>query len=351
VKPNTARLQAFLARSLNDLAAAQSAMLVCLGDRLGLYRAMNGAGPLSPELLAERASLDPRYVREWLINQAAGGYVEYEPATGCFELRPEQASVLAEEDSAGFLGGAFQLCLGLSASLPALQRAFETGEGIALSSYPADAFEGARRLSETRLRGELLSRWIPALQGLGPRLEAGVRVAEVGCGAGNALLLLAEAFPRSRFVGVDPDPRAVEHARERVGRAGFADRVQVELASAEALPGEGYGLILAIEVFHEMADPLGAARRLRTAVGEEGVLLLTEAHAGERIEEMLHPWGRLVSAVSTAYCLPSSRTGSGSGWGGLVSEAGLRELLIAAGFGSVRRVGESPWHLVLEVRA
>lgn len=347
---NEARLQAFLARALHDLAATQSAALVVIGDRLGLYRAMARSGALTPGELAERTGTDPRYVREWLINQAAGGYVEYDPGTGRFKLPEEQALALAAEDSRAFVAAAFQLAVGLAGVLEKVETCFRTGGGLPASEYAPAVLEGMFRASRVRQKAFLLSSWIPALDGVAGKLEAGASVADVGCGRGAALALMAEAFPRSRFVGFDTHAASIEWARAASVSAGCGDRLRFEVASATSFPGEGYDLVTCFECLHDLGDPLAAARRIRSALAEDGTWMIVEPFVSERVEDNLDTFGRLLSSVSTLHCLPVSIADGGVGQGSLGGEGRVREIASPAGFTRFRKAAESPFACVLEVR-
>jgi ubiquinone/menaquinone biosynthesis C-methylase UbiE len=346
---NEAKLQAFLARALHDLAAAQSAALVVIGDRLGLYRAMSGAGPLTPAELAARTGTAERYVREWLANQACSGYVEYDPGGGTFTLPEEQALALATEGGRASLGGAFQAAIGLVKAESEVAAAFRSGDGLSRSAYAPDVAVGLGRTARAR-HADLVPRWIPAMDGIEARLREGARVADVGCGQGAALILLATAFPRSRFVGFDTDPRALEGARVDAMEAGLGDAVRFELASAADFPGEGFDLITSFESLHEASDPVAAARRIRAALGPDGAWLVVEPWSAERLEENFGPWGRLVSSMSALHCLPVSGSGGSFGPGAMIGEHGVARIARAAGFTRCRKLLEGSLQLVLEAR-
>jgi len=341
------RPQAFLARAIGDLGAAQSAALVVLGDKLGLYRALAGAGPLTPTELAQRTGTVPRLVREWLVNQAASGYLAYDAGAGTFTLPEEHAQALASEGTRASLGGAFQTAVAMVRALDAVEGAFR-GEPVGYSAWGDDFFAGLERESLARLAPRLVAEWLAAVPGLVERLEAGASVADFGCGRGVALRLMAEAFPRSRFLGVDEHQPSIAHARRTAFAAGLGARVTFETAGV--LPGAGYALITCFDTLHDVPDPLGVARSLLGALAPEGVLLLVEPAAGATIAENLNPLGRYLSAASTLHCVPVSLGGGGRGLGLLAGESKLREVLVAAGFTRVRRVAESPLDVVLEAR-
>jgi 2-polyprenyl-3-methyl-5-hydroxy-6-metoxy-1,4-benzoquinol methylase len=347
---NEAKLQTFVARVLQDVGAAQSAALVVIGDQLGLYRAMAGSGPLTPEDLAARTGTSARYVREWLVNQAAGGYVEYEPGTGRFLLPEEQALVLATADSRAFLTGAFQMAAALVKLCDSVAEAFRTGSGIPYEAWEPRFGEGMDRSARAKYGAHLLASWIPALDGIRAKLEAGASVADIGCGRGAVLLLLARAFPRSQFIGFDTDLCSVEHARAAADATGLSERLRFELVAAHEFPGTGYDLITTFDVLHDLADPVACARQVRAALTADGTWLIVEPSAGDRLEENLGALGRLLSSTSVLHCLPVSLAQGGAGLGTLAGEARLREIVRAGGLTRVRRISETPLDLVLEAR-
>jgi len=338
-----------VARTLNDLAAAQSAALVAIGDRLGLYRAMAGAGPLTPAELARRTRTSEPYVAEWLANQACGGYVDYRPEGGTFELPEEHAEVLAREDSAALVAGAFRTAAGLVKAEAPVAEAFRSGGGVAPAAYAAEVAEGMDRTSRARLGAELLRRWIPALEGMEARLAKGGSVADVGCGRGAALIRLAAAFPATRFLGIDTQAAQIEAARMAASREGAAN-VRFEVAAAAGLPGGGYDLVTCFESLHEMSDPVGAGRRIRAALAPDGVFLVVEPFASDRLEDDAGPWGRLTSSMSVLHCLPISAATGGLGLGARAGRRRVEQVLRDASFTRVRRAVDSPYQLVLEAR-
>lgn len=345
---NEARLQAFLARALYDLAATQSAALVVIGDRLGLYKAMSVAGPVTPGELARRTGTNEAYVGEWLVNQACGGYVEYDPRTSTFSLGEEQALALAVEDSRAFVAAAFQAATGVQRVAERLEAAFRTGAGVPRDAYGPDVFEGIARSARARYEAHLLSTWIPALEGVAEKLASGASVADVGCGQGTALLVLARAFPRSRFVGFDTHAPSLDRARGAAEAAGLP--VRFETASATDFPGAGYDLVTCFDSLHEMGNPAAAAARIRGALAPDGTWLIVEPFAADRLEDNVGPGGRFVSSLSALHCLPVSRAEGGAGLGAMAGEGQIAEVVMAGGFTRVRRVAEIPLSLVLEAR-
>ena len=345
------RLEQFLGRFVEDAAAAESAVCAYLGDRLGLYEAMAEAGPVTSAQLAERTDTHERYVREWLSNQAAGGYVTYDAGTDTFELPPEQAAVLADPDSPVHLTGIFEIVAAMWAATGQLEDAFRTGEGLGWEAHDPRLYRGVARLFGPIYRSQLIEDWIPALEGVEQRLRDGAQVADVGCGHGISTLEMAKAYPASRFVGFDYHEASVAQAAKQAADAGLGDRVSFEVAAAEAIPGEGYDLICLFDCFHDMGDPIGVATHLRASLAEDGALLLVEPMAGDDLMDNLNPVSRLYYAGSVALCTPSSLAQEGRmGLGAQAGQARLTEVLNQAGFTCVRRATETPFNLILEAR-
>ena len=329
-----ARLEAFVGQAVTDMGAAISGLLLHIGDRLGLYKAMAGAGPVTSAALAARTGTAERYVREWLGNQAAGGYVTYDPADGTFELPAEQAMVVANEDSPVFLGGAFEVIASCYADHGRFTDAFRTGAGVGWHEHDDRLFSGVLRLFRPGYAAHLVSEWLPALDGVVDKLRAGASVADVGCGLGASTIIMAQAFGRSTFLGVDNHEASIAAARKAAAEAGVAQRARFEVASAQELPGTGYDLVCMFDCLHDMGDPVGAARRIRQALAPDGTLLLVEPMAGDALEENLNPVGRTFYGLSTVICTPGSldqEVGLGLG-----AQAGERRLARRAARGGLQ---------------
>lgn len=341
------KVDEFLGKAISDVAATFHAGLVLIGDKLGLYRAMAGAGPMSPADLAKRTGARERYVREWLSAQAAGGYVTYEPATGCFTLPPEQAFLLLDAD----LPGAFQLSIGSVRDEPRISDAFRTGAGVGWHEHDAGVYEGCERFFRPGYAMNLVSQWIPALEGVKARLEAGGRVADVGCGHGASSIIMAQAFPRASITGFDYHPASIQAARQAADKAGVADRLAFEVIAAKAYPGTGYDLVTFFDCLHDMGDPVGAARHARQALKDDGTVLLVEPFAGNTLAENSTPVGRLYYAASTMVCTPNSLSQEvGLGLGAQAGEVRLAQVFAEGGFTRFRRATETPFNLILEAR-
>ena len=343
-----AKVNEFLGKAIQDVAATFHAGLVLIGDKLGLYRALADGGPMTAAELAKRTGARERYVREWLSAQAAGGYVTYEPASGRFTLPPEHAFLLLDAD----LPGAFMLGVGSIRDEARIADAFRTGEGVGWHEHDPGVFEGCERFFRPGYAMNLVSQWIPALDGVKARLEAGGRVADVGCGHGASTVIMAQAFPRAIITGFDYHPASIEAARRAADKAGLSDRVSFEVASAKAYPGTGYDLVTFFDCLHDMGDPVGAARHVRQSLSAGGTWMLVEPFANDRLEDNLNPIGRLYYGASTLLCTPASLSQEvGLALGAQAGEKRLRDVLTEAGFSRVRRVAETPANMVLEARA
>jgi SAM-dependent methyltransferase len=344
-------LDTFVGQLITELGAAFNAGLVLIGDELGLYRAMAGAGPLSPAELAERTGTNERYIREWLAAQAAGGYVTYDPATETFTLPPEQAFTLANDDSPAAFAGAFQLALSALRDAPSVGARFRTGEGLGWHEHDHGLFEGTERFFRPGYAANLVSAWIPALEGVEAKLRAGALVADVGCGHGASTLLMAQAFPASRFVGIDYHEASIATARERAAHAGVADRVSFVVAPAATYPGDGFDLVTMFDCLHDMGDPVAAAAHVHGTLAPDGTWMIVEPRAGDRLEENFNPVGRLFYCASTLICTPASLAQDGrAAFGAQAGQARIRDAVLAGGFTEFRRAAETPVNFIFEAR-
>ena len=344
-------LSTFIESAVAELSASFSAPLILVGDRLGLYKAMAGAGPLTPAQLAESTGTTERYVREWLCNQAASRYVTYDPTAGTFTLTDEAAFCLADEDSPVFLPGAYQLMSAMMHDEPKISAAFRTGEGVGWHEHYEELYPGTERFFRPGYHANLVSAWLPALDGVLERLAAGGLVADVGCGHGASTIILAQGFPNSRFVGFDYHAASIETARKRATEAGVADRVTFAVASAGDYPGSSYDLVGFFDSLHDMGDPVAAASHVLDSLRPDGTFLLVEPYAGDRIQDNLSPVGRIFYAGSTMLCTPASRAQAGqAALGAQAGETRLRDVALAAGFTRFRRATETPFNLIFEAR-
>jgi SAM-dependent methyltransferase len=345
------KVGAFVNLVVGELGATLNAALVVIGDELGLYRAMDGAGGITPGQLAERTGTSERYVREWLNAQAAGGYVDYDPSEKRYSLPPEHAVALVDEASPFFMPGAFQLMTASLRDEPKIREAFRSGAGVGWHEHNHGVFEGCERFFRPGYAAHLVSEWIPALDGVEDKLHAGAQVADVGCGLGASTILMAQAYPASTFVGFDYHDESIETARERAEAAGVADRVRFEVAPAAEFPGTGYDLVTAFDCLHDMGDPVGAARHVRASLAQDGTWLVVEPFAGDRVEDNLNPVGRVYYGASTLLCTPASLSQDvGLALGAQAGESRLRDVVTGGGFTRFRRAAETPFNLVLEAR-
>ncbi len=345
------KLMQFVFRAVDEVGATLNTALVVMGDRLGLYRALAGAGPLSPAELAGRTGTAERYVREWLNAQAAGGYVEYDPDGGRYTLPPEQAVALTEPDSPAYLPGLFQTALGSLLDSPKIAEATRTGDGFGWHEHVHDVHEGCARFFRPSYNAHLISDWLPALDGVAAKLERGALVADVGCGHGASTILMAQAFPNSTFAGSDYHDGSIQTARRRAQEAGVAGWVSFDTAPAAAYGGTGYDLVTMFDCLHDMGDPAGAARHVRGTLKPDGTWMIVEPYAGDRVEENLNPVGRAYYGFSTLLCTPASLSQEvGLALGAQAGEARIKDVVNAGGFTRFRRAAETPFNLVFEAR-
>jgi len=346
------KLEQFVFRAVDEVGSTLNAALVVMGDKLGLYRALAGAGGLSPDQLAQRADVNERYVREWLNAQAAGGYVEYDSGDGTYRLPPEQVAALTDESSPAFLPGFFQLALGTAIDSPRITEAARGGDGVGWHEHNHDVFDGCERFFRPGYNASLIPAWLPALDGVVEKLEAGAKVADVGCGHGSSTILMAQAFPNSSFVGSDYHEGSIATARTRAEDAGVADRVRFETASAGSPDhGEGFDLVTMFDCLHDMGDPVGAASQVRRMLAPDGTWMIVEPMAGDEVEDNLNPVGRAYYGFSTFLCTPASLSQEvGLALGAQAGEARIGEVVSEGGFTRFRRAAETPFNLVFEAR-
>jgi SAM-dependent methyltransferase len=346
-----AKLDAFMGRFVGDLGAVMHAPLIILGDRLGLYAEL-AKGPATPGQLAERAKVDARYAAEWLAANAASGYVEYDAPTERYAMSAEQAFALSDPSSPAYIPGAFLIALSTFLDLEKIQAAFRSGAGLGWGEHHHCLFDGTEKFFRPGYQANLVSAWLPALDGMVERLQAGAAVADVGCGYGASTIVMAKAFPRSTFRGFDFHPASIDRAREAAAEAGVSDRVTFEVASAKDFPGSGYALVTCFDCLHDLGDPVGAARHVRTTLAAGGTWMIVEPFAHDHVHENLNPVGRVFYSVSTTVCTMASRAQEGGlALGAQAGQARLERVLREGGFSRVRRATETPFNLVLEARA
>lgn len=345
---NPEKLQAFLGRAVGDLGAAMSAVLMLIGDELGLYRAL-AEGKLTPAELARRTGTAERYVREWLGNQAAGGYVEYDPGSGRYFLSDEQASCLADPQGPVDLPGAYMLVQDLFHVRARAVENFRTGRGMEWGEHHQCLFHGTERFFRAGYNANLVGCWLPSLDGVVEKLKRGGRAADIGCGHGASTILMAETFPAAEFVGYDYHAASIEVARQRAQEAGIRN-ARFEVADAASYPGRDFDFVAFFDCLHDMADPAAAARRARDALKPDGSCMIVEPLAGDEIEQNLNPVGRVYYGASSLICVPVSLARNGPALGAQAGEKRLREILTSSGFSRCRRATETPFNIVLEAR-
>lgn len=343
------RLNAFLGKAVADLGAAVSSVLVSIGDELGFYRAL-AAAPLTAGALAAKTATNERYVREWLANQAAGGYVEYDPASEQFSLTPEQALCLADPNGPVDVPGAYAIVRDLFHVRDRALENFRTGQGMEWGEHHACLFHGTERFFRASYNANLLGSWLPALDGAVNTLENGGRVADVGCGHGASTILMAKAFPKSTFVGIDYHESSIVTAQQRAKEAGVSN-AHFKVADATSYNGGPYDLIAFFDCLHDMADPAAVARHARNTLATDGHVMVVEPFAHDRLEANLNPVGRVYYGASALVCVPVSLAKNGPALGAQAGEQRLREMLVNhGGFTRFRRATETPFNIVLEAR-
>ena len=344
------KLNAFVGRFVGDLGATVHAGMVVIGEKLGLYKAL-AAGPMTSGELSAKTETDERYVREWLASQAAGGYVTYDEDSNKFSLDAEQIFTLAQEDSPAYLPGAFELALGSLAAVPRIVESFRTGAGMGWHEHADGVFHGCEKFFRPGYAANLVSSWIPAMQDVGEKLEAGARVADVGCGKGASTLLLAKAFPKSQFFGFDYHDKSIEAASASARDQDIANRVRFDVSSATQFPGKNYDLVAVFDCLHDMGDPVGAAKHVLQSLAKNGTWMIVEPFANDSMKDNLNPVGRVYYSFSTLLCTPCARSQEGGqALGAQAGEARIREVVTAAGFTSFRRAAETPFNIVYEAR-
>jgi len=348
--PSPGEIEAFVGQVVTDLSAAFSGVLVNVGRKLGMYKAMVDLGVCTSMALAEATGIRERYVREWLANQAAGGYVTYDPEQQTFTLPPAQAMVLALDQSPIFMAPAFDVAASLWLDEEQIVETFRSGEGLGWHAHNHRLFCGTESFFRTGYRAHLVSAWLPALDGVVERLKRGARVADIGCGHGASTILMAQAFPRSSFVGLDYHDASIATARKRAAEQGVTGNIEFEVRAATEFDGQGFDLICFMDCLHDLGDPVGALARCRRALKPDGKVLLVEPYAGDQLEENLNPIGRMYYAVSAMACTPNSLSQEvGLGLGAQAGEERLRKVAREAGFSNLRRAAQTPVNLILEL--
>ncbi len=341
---------AFVGKVVTDCAATVSLALAVIGDQLGLYRAMAGAEPVTSNELAQRTNTSERYVREWLINQAAAGYIAYDPATQRYSLPDEQAVALLNEDSPFHVGGALMIALAMTKAEPRIRENFRTGAGMGWGEHDDYMFEGCERLFRPGYLANLTQSWIPALDGVQEKLERGAKVADIGCGHGASTIIMAKAYPNSRFYGFDVHPASVERARALAEEAGVADRVTFTVATGTDYPGTGYDLVAYFDCLHDMGDPATSIAHTRQALAPDGTVMLVEPAAGARVEDNFNPVGQFYSGASVLVCTPNALATGSEAIGTVATDEAERAVVEKGGLSRFRRAVVTPLNRVFEAR-
>jgi SAM-dependent methyltransferase len=346
-----AKLHDFIGKSVGEWGAAMGALLTFVGDRLGLFKAMAGAGTLTPEELASKTGTHPRIIREWLAAQAAGGIVAYDAATGRYKLPDEQAFALTDENSPAYIAGGYQILAGLFKDEEKIMNAFRTGKGLGWGDHHHYLFQGTERFFKPNYVANLTSSWIPALDGVEAKLKnGGAKVADVGCGHGISTILMAKAYPKSEIIGFDFHRPSIEWARKEAEKEGLKN-IRFEVAGSTDYPGDDYDLVAFFDCFHDMGNPSGAARHvLQTLKKKDGTWMLVEPFGNDKVEDNLNPLGRVFYSASTLICVPSSLNENGPALGAQAGEAKTKEVVTGAGFSRFRRATQTPFNLVYEAK-
>jgi SAM-dependent methyltransferase len=351
------KLKEFMGKVVNDLGATFSTVLVIIGDKLGLYKAMADSKPVSAVELASRTGTTERYVREWLANQAAGGYIIYDPNTEKYTLPPEQAMVLANDKSPAFALGGFQSAMAFFRDEPKITDAFSTGRGVDWGDHDPNLYEGTERFFKPNYVANIVSSWIPSLDGgkVEEKLKRGdAIVADVGCGYGISTILMAKAYPNSKFIGFDNHGASIEIARKRAKEEGLIeDRIAFEVASSTDFPSKdnGYDLVAFFDCLHDMGDPGGAASHVLKTLKQDGTWMIVEPFANDKVEDNLNPVGRIFYAGSSLVCVPASLAHNGPALGSQAGEYRISQLVKAAGFKHFKRASQTPFNLIYEAKA
>jgi SAM-dependent methyltransferase len=341
---------AFVGKVVTDCAATVSVALAVIGDQLGLYRPLAAGEQFTSAELAQRTNTSERYVREWLINQAAAGYLDYHPETQRYSLPNERAVALLSEESPFYVGGALMIALAMTKAEPRIRENFRTGAGMGWGEHDRYMFAGCERLFRPGYLANLVQSWIPALDGVQAKLERGAKVADIGCGHGASTIILAKAYPNSRFCGFDVHPASIERARELAKDAGVADRVTFEVARGTDYPGTGYDLVAYFDCLHDMGDPANSVRHTREALAADGTVMLVEPAAGARIEDNFNPVGQFYSGASVLVCTPNALATGTEAIGTVATDEAVRAVVEQGGMGRFRRVLETPLNRIFEAR-
>jgi SAM-dependent methyltransferase len=351
-EPNSDKLNELVGKLVGDLGAAIAGASILLGDRLGLYKAMVDGAPVTSSELAKKTGLHERYVREWLSGQAASGYIDYHSEKNVFSLSPEQAMAFAEEGSPAFFAGAFDVVQATYLDEPKVAEAFRTGKGVGWHEHSKCLFSGTERFFRPGYNANLVSNWIPALDGVEEKLKAGAKIADVGCGHGASTIVMAQAYPNSKFFGFDYHVPSIERAKIAANEAGVGDRITFAQASAKDFPAKDYDLVAFFDCLHDMGDPVGAGKHVKNTLAKDGTWMIVEPFAHDNLKDNLNPVGRVFYGASTFICTPASLSQEVAlGLGAQAGERRLRQVVTEAGFTRFRRATETPFNMIFDVRS
>lgn len=349
---NESKLEELQGKVITDVAGSMGLLLAYVGDQLDLYSALAEISPSTSQELADNTGVNERYVREWLSANAAGGYVNYDPASNLFSMSPEQAVIFAAEGHPHCMQGFFQAVVSTYIDEPKLTEAFRSGQGLPWADHSTCLFCGTERFFRPMYAANLIDSWLPALNGVREKLESGAKVADIGCGHGSSTIIMAQAFPDSTFHGFDFHEPSIAHARERARAAGVAKNTIFEVVTAKEYPGKGFDLVAIFDALHDMGDPVGACKHIASSLADDGTFMLVEPFAGDSLAENIHPLGQIFYSFSTMICVPASRSQEvGLGLGAQAGQKRLTEVLNEGGFRQVRRAAETPTNMVLEAKA
>jgi 2-polyprenyl-3-methyl-5-hydroxy-6-metoxy-1,4-benzoquinol methylase len=347
---NEDKMNEFLGKVVGDFGASLSSALVYIGQKLGLYQAMAAAGSVTPAELAKLTNTNERYVREWLINQAAGGYAQYDRESKRYSLTPEQAVALTDENSPFYVGGGFFVIKAMTGAVSRIEDYFRNGGGMLWGEHDPDLFIGTEKFFRPGYSAHLVASWIPALTGAEEKLRAGAKVADIGCGHGASAIIMARAYPKSRFWGFDNHEASIQHAQEAAKAAGVSDRVTFETSLAQEITDQNYDLVCFFDCLHDMGDPIGACKRALEVLADDGSALIVEPMAGNTVEENFNIIGRTFAGASTLCCTANSLALGGPALGAVAPESAIRDVVLAGGFKEFRRATETPFNRVFEAR-
>lgn len=346
-----AQLNKMVGKVIEDIGATFHAPLVLIGDKLGLFTALDAAEPLTPAELAAKCGAAERYVQEWLAAMAAGGYVSYDPDAERFFLTEAQALVLARQNSPCYMAGAFQAATAALKSEPKITKAFMSGNGVGWDEHADEFYHGTERFYRPNYVANLVSTWIPALDGVAEKLTAGARVADIGCGFGTSTILMAKKFPASTFTGFDSHSPSIAAARKAAAEAEVLGNARFEVCAGENIAPAGYDFITTFDCLHDMGAPFKAAQKALEALKPDGTWMIVEPLAGDRLEDNFTPIGRLYYSASVLLCVPGALAQEdGVALGGQAGERRLREIVTKAGFSRFRKVTQTAINLIFEAR-